>query len=58
MHVILHVGTASLGTAAVFSGMIKQIAGGICPAVETVCGTGKLFFVLKLVSKKEERSVL
>jgi len=46
------------GTAAVFSGMIKQIAGGICPAVETVCGTGKLFFVLKLVSKKEERSVL
>jgi len=38
--------------------MIKQIAGGICPAVEIACGIGKLFFVLKLASKKEERSVL
>jgi len=51
-------GNCFLRDVAVFSGMIKQIAGGICPAVETACGTGKLFFVLKLVSKKEERSVL
>jgi len=55
MHFILHVQTAFSGTDAVFSGTIKRIAGGICPAVETVCGTDKLFFVLKLVRKKRRK---
>jgi len=27
---------------------------GICPAVEIACGIGKLFFVLKLASKKKK----